>query len=189
MNVTRVLIVDDDALVITGLRHLLHSTPDLVVVGEAADGMEVIPMLDALDIDVVVCDIRMRRVHGTSIVKAIHARYPRTRIILMSSLPEPDLGQHAINAGADAYFAKTAPPERIRDIVRGVPLGRSARRVSALTERENDIADRVARGMTNSEIGNELGLSVNSVKTYVSRVMAKLDVDNRVQLANLINKE
>ncbi len=183
----RVLIADDDPLVLVGLRYLLRALPHVEIVAEASDGAEILPLLRSTRVDVVLSDIRMRRTSGMSVIPAIRAQHPDVRIVLMSSVAGDAIEQHALNAGADACFAKSAPPEQMYAALSG--QAHSARPAGArvLTEREESVATRAAAGASNLEISEELGLSVNSVKTYVSRAMAKLEVENRVQLANVIN--
>lgn len=183
----RVLIADDDPLVLVGLRYLLRALPHVEIIAEASDGAEILPLLRTTPVDVVLSDIKMRRTSGMSVIPAIRAQHPHVRIVLMSSVVGDAIERHALNAGADACFSKNAPPEQIYAALSGqTPPARPAGS-RVLTEREESIAARAAAGASNLEISEELGLSVNSVKTYVSRAMTKLGVENRVQLANVIN--
>lgn len=183
----RVLIADDDPLVLVGLRYLLRALADVEIVAEASDGAEIVPLLRSMQVDVVLSDIKMRRTSGMSVIPAIRAQHPDVRIVLMSSVVGDSIQRHALNAGADACFSKSARPDQILAALSGLtPAPRSAGS-HALTEREESVASRAAAGASNLEISQELGLSINSVKTYVSRAMTKLGVHNRVQLANVIN--
>lgn len=185
---TRVMIVDDDPLVRVGLRLLFRSMPEISVEAEASDGAEVLAELARTPVDVVLSDVRMRALNGIAMIASIRDRFPDIRIVLMSSTVGAEFGEHARNAGADAFVPKTAPASVLRDVIVGSPRSSGARRMRVLTDRESIVADLVAAGANNADISRELNLSVNTVKTYVSRVMTKLDVDNRVQLANLLNE-
>jgi DNA-binding NarL/FixJ family response regulator len=183
----RVMIVDDDRLVRAGLRLLFRAMPEITVVTEASDGSDVLRQLSQIPVDVILSDVRMRTMHGTAMIPSVRDRYPDVRIVLMSCTVGVDFAEHARNAGADAFVPKTAPAEQIRDAVVGsivTGLGRPRR---LLTVRESAVASFVASGSSNAQISDALNLSPNTVKTYVSRVMAKLEVENRVQLANLLN--
>jgi two-component system response regulator EvgA len=192
VNTIRVLIVDDDPLVRSGLRLLFRSMPELFVVGDVADGAGVLPYLEHTAADVVLCDVRMRTVHGPSIVEALRLRHPGIRIVLMSTVMGSDFADHALNIGADEFIVKTAHPEEIRAALGGSSVRSKSEREAPLSKplshREAVVAGLVAAGATNAEISLELHLTINTVKTYVSRIMSKLDVSNRVQLANLLNR-
>ncbi|RKS85702.1 LuxR family two component transcriptional regulator [Microbacterium sp. AG790] len=193
MSLTRVLIVDDDPIVRLGLRLLFRSIPELDIVGEAADGSEVIGLLEAMPVDAVLMDVRMRHVNGIVAARAIRQRFPDLRIVLMSSLLNEDFSEHARNIGSTAFVSKTASAETIRKAIIGSRTERAddpatpPSRLDALTPRELSVARAVAMGLSNDGVAQELHLSVNSVKTYVSRCLAKLGLENRVQLANEVS--
>ncbi|MFC7431609.1 MULTISPECIES: response regulator [unclassified Agrococcus] len=182
------MIVDDDPLVRVGLRLLFRSMPEISVEAEASDGAEVLPELARTPVDVILSDVRMRTLNGVAMIASIRDRHPDVRIVLMSSTVGAEFGDHARNAGADAFVPKTAPAGHLRDVIVGSPPHGGHRTRRVLTDRESVVANLVATGANNADISRELNLSVNTVKTYVSRVMTKLDVDNRVQLANLLNE-
>ncbi|GIT80771.1 DNA-binding response regulator [Leifsonia sp. LS1] len=191
---TRVLIVDDDPIVRMGFRLLFRSIPELDIVGEAIDGSEVAGLLDTIPVDVVLMDIRMRHVNGIAAARSIRQRYPHLRIVLMSSLLNEEFAQHARNIGSTTFVPKTATTETLRKALLGTATERAATTsnlvsetesaLMSLTARELSVARAVATGLSNESIARELHLSVNSVKTYVSRCLAKLGLENRVQLAN-----
>ena len=183
----RVMIVDDDPLVRSGLRLQFRAMPEITVVTEAADGCDVLRQLTQIPVDVILSDVRMRTMHGTAMIPSVRDRHPGIRIVLMSCTVGADFVEHARNAGADAFVPKTAPAEQIRDAIVGAASVGSGRPRRVLTERESAVASFVASGSSNAEISDALKLSPNTVKTYVSRVMAKLEVENRVQLANLLH--
>jgi DNA-binding NarL/FixJ family response regulator len=207
----RILIVDDDPLVRAGLTMILRGVPDMTVVGEAADGTEVVPAVDTCQPDVVLMDIRMPRLDGLAATELLRARPHPPEVIVLTTFHADEYVLRALRAGASGFLLKdTAPAEILRAISRvaaGEPtlsptvirqliahLGntdagtrqRHARTVLArLTPREREVATAVGQGRTNAEIGSELFMSVATVKANVSRILTKLDLNNRTQLALL----
>jgi len=195
----RVLLVDDDPLVLTALKSLFKTTPELRVVGTVSDGSQVLAYLTAHEIDAVLMDIRMPQVNGISAARKIKERFPQVRVVLMSTLEESNVSSHVRNAGADGFVSKFATATQLRvnlapssgnaveddrnDSAAKVPLQ------AALSDREFAVALLVADGMRNEDIARVQNLSINSVKTYVSRVLKKLGLSNRVQLANHVNSD
>lgn len=213
---TRVLLVDDDALVRSGLALILGGAPDLEVVGEAGDGEEALRRVADLDPDVVLMDLRMPRLGGieaTARMRATAEGRPRPEVLVLTTFDTDDHIARALAAGASGFLLKDTPPDRIVDAVRRVADGdpmlspavtrrlmtgavvpgsatgpdaraRAARRrLDSLTEREREVADAVAEGLSNAEIARVLHLSVPTVKTHVSRLFAKLEATNRTQIA------
>ncbi len=206
---TRVLVVDDDPLVRSALALMLGGQPDLEVVGEAADGREALARVDELRPGVVLMDIRMPRMSGLEATRALHDRPDPPRVIVLTTFDADEHVVEALAAGADGFLLKDTPPPQILDAIRAVADGDpmlspsvtrtlidrlrdgsggdrtdSAReRLGMLTEREQDVALAVGRGLTNAEIARELHLSVPTVKAHVSRLFDKLHVTNRVQIA------
>ncbi|GAA1842109.1 response regulator transcription factor [Pseudonocardia ailaonensis] len=205
---TRVLLVDDDPLVRSGLRVLLGGSPEIEIVGEAEDGDEVVAAVARLRPAVVLMDLRMRRTGGvraTELVRALPAP-PAVLVLTTFDTDEDVLG--ALHAGAAGYLLKDTPPEDLLRAVRTVAAGdailspavtrtvlaqlgdRARPEVAAQLERlsagELRVARAVARGLSNAEIAAELHLSPATVKAYVSRALTALDLTNRVQLALLV---
>ena len=205
----RVLIVDDDALVRSGLRLMLGGADDVDVVGEAGDGADGERAAADLAADVVLMDIRMPVMDGIEATRRI-AETAGSRVIVLTTFSADDDVHHALAAGADGYLLKDTPPADIvvairrvaagepmlspsvtETLIRGVRDGHGAHRapaevpawVAGMTERERDVALAVGRGLSNAEIADELFMSVATVKAYVSRLMAKIGADNRVQVA------
>jgi DNA-binding NarL/FixJ family response regulator len=207
----RVLLVDDDALVRSGLRLMLGETDDVVVVGEAADGDEVPAAIAEHRPDVVLMDLRMRRVDGVRATADLHTR-PDPPVVLVLTTFETDadiLG--ALRAGATGYLVKDTPPAEIETAIRRAAAGEPAlspsvtrrlvaaataerpeasagaatARLAALTDQERAVAAAVGRGWNNARIASELYLSLSTVKTYISGALSKLALDNRTQLALL----
>ncbi|MBO2462522.1 response regulator transcription factor [Actinomadura violacea] len=209
----RVLIVDDDALVRSGLSMMLAGAGDLEVVADVADGAEAVPAVNAHHPDVVLMDIRMPRLDGLAATELLRARRDPPEIILLTTFDTDDHILRAMRAGASGFLLKHTPPpeiiQAIRQVAAGEPMlspavlrrmmsfvadaGADPRKARArallerLSEGERAVAVRVGQGKTNSEIGRELSLSVATVKAYVSRLLTKLELNNRVQVALLVN--
>ncbi|GLZ06724.1 DNA-binding response regulator [Actinomadura sp. NBRC 104412] len=209
----RVLIVDDDALVRAGLTMMLAAADDLRVVADVADGAEVVPAVNRHRPDVVLMDIRMPRLDGLAATELLRARRDPPEIIILTTFDTDDHILRAMRAGASGFLLKHTPPpdiiRAIRQVAAGEPMlspavlrrmmsyvagtGVDPRRERArellgrLSEGERAVAALVGRGRTNGEIGKELSLSVATVKAYVSRLLTKLELNNRVQIALLVH--
>ncbi|KAB2371396.1 response regulator transcription factor [Actinomadura montaniterrae] len=209
----RVLIVDDDALVRSGLSMMLAGAGDLEVVGDVADGAEAVPAVNEHRPDVVLMDIRMPRLDGLAATELLRARRDPPEIILLTTFDTDDHILRAMRAGASGFLLKHTPPpeiiQAIRQVAAGEPMlspavlrrmmafvadaggdprkARARELLERLSEGERAVALRVGQGKTNSEIGRELSLSVATVKAYVSRLLTKLELNNRVQVALLVN--
>ncbi|WP_067487529.1 response regulator transcription factor [Actinomadura hibisca] len=209
----RVLIVDDDALVRAGLTMMLAGAEDLAVVADVADGAEVVAAVNEHRPDVVLMDIRMPRVDGLAATERLRARREPPEIIILTTFDSDEHILRAMRAGAGGFLLKHTPPPEIiraiRQVAAGEPMmspavlrkmmgyvadtGVDPRRdraralLARLSEGERAVAALVGRGRTNSEIGKELSLSVATVKAYVSRLLTKLELNNRVQIALLVH--
>lgn len=225
----RVLLVDDDPLVRSGLRLMLRGAPEVKVVAEATDGAEVAALVAEHSPDIVLMDIRMPGMDGLAATEALRARSsassPGSSVQKMPHPPEVlmlttfNTDEHvlrALRAGAAGFVLKDTPPQEIvaavRKVVAGEPVlspavtqqliaqvsegtGRGGRETRAertraqlalLGDREREVAVAVGQGKTNAEIAAELYMSVPTVKTHVSRILAKLDLNNRVQIALVV---
>ncbi|MBD9731743.1 MULTISPECIES: response regulator [unclassified Streptomyces] len=211
MTAIRVLLVDDDPLVRAGLSFMLGGADDIDIVGEAADGGEVGALVDRTRPDVVLMDIRMPTVDGLAATEALRGREKAPQVIVLTTFHADEQVLRALRAGAAGFVLKDTPPAEIVAAVRRVAAGdpvlspavtrqlmahaagtaadtrrAGARaRMETLNEREREVAVAVGRGLANAEIAAELYLSLATVKTHVSRILAKLDLDNRVQIALL----
>ena len=201
---TRVLLVDDQALVRVGFRLILERA-GLDVVGEAGDGLDAVTAARTEQPDVVLMDIRMPRLDGIEATRRIVASQPGTRVLALTTFDLDEYVMSAIRAGASGFMLKDAAPDDLVHAVRVVARGESMlapeliRRLldrfaaapvpralpDDVTERETAVLRLVARGRSNSEIAAALYLSEATVKTYVSRLLTKLDRRDRVQLAVL----
>jgi DNA-binding NarL/FixJ family response regulator len=209
----RVLLVDDDALVRSGLRIMLAGVANLDVVAEAADGSEVLRAVDLHRPDVVLMDIRMPQLDGIEATRLLVAQPRAPAVIVLTTFDADELVLRALQAGAAGFLLKdTSPAEIVRAIelvhagdamlspavtrrlislVAGdsdaaARIDHARDRMATLSPREHDVALAVARGQANAEIAAALHLSVPTVKAHVSRLLDKLDVDNRVQIALLV---
>ena len=202
----RVLIADDHALLRDGLRAILDAQDDLEVVAEASDGEETLSQVSKLQPDLVIMDIRMPRLDGIEATRRLVARGEHApRVLVLTTFDLDEYVFEALEAGAGGFMLKDAPPAQLADAVRTVARGdallapavtrrlieRYVRRRSAdtslaarfqqLTERELEVLQLLTRGLSNAEIGAQLFLSAATVKTHVTRLLAKLHVRDRVQ--------
>ncbi|WP_179957094.1 response regulator [Amycolatopsis anabasis] len=207
----RLLLVDDDPLVRAGLSMMLGGTPDITIVGEASDGSEVVPLVDRLSPDVVLMDIRMPTMDGLAAAEILRKRAKAPEVIILTTFNTDEHVLRALRVGAAGFLLKDTPPAEIvtavRRVVAGDPIlspavirqliaqvagpGPDDRRNAArelldqLSDRERDVTLAVAQGRSNAEISAELHLSIATVKAHVSRILTKLDLNNRVQIALL----
>lgn len=200
---TSVLVVDDEALVRAGLRTIVDTEDDLAVVGEAADGAEVLPLVRRLRPDVVLMDVRMPAVDGIrATVSVLDTVAEPPGIVVITTFEHDDYVYEALRVGATGFVLKRARPEEILHAVRIAAEGESllfpaairrlatartsgraaaGSKTASLTAREAEVLQRVAKGLSNSEIADELFLGVQTVKTHVANVLAKLGARDRTQ--------
>lgn len=199
-----VLLVDDEPLVRAGLRAVLAAQPDIEVVGEAADGAAVIPLVRSLRPDVVAMDVRMPLLDGIEATRAVLRTVDGPpKILVVTTFEDDEYVYEALRAGADGFLLKRSRPEEIVHAVRLVAAGdsllfpASVRRLAArygtgraaaeplagarLTEREAEVLRLMARGLTNAEIAAALVVGAETVKSHVSAVLAKLGARDRTQ--------
>jgi DNA-binding NarL/FixJ family response regulator len=203
---TRVLIADDQALVRVGLRKILESESETVVVGEAADGEDAVVAVNRLRPDLVLMDIRMPVLDGIEATRRITRAHPATRVLMLTTFGLDSYVYEALRAGASGFMLKDAPPEEIAAAVRIVaggdallapavtravieeftrhpqPLSQTAPPgLDELTPREREVLDLLARGRSNTEICAQLVISEATAKTHVARILQKLGLRDRVQ--------
>lgn len=199
----RVLIADDYPLVRDSLRALLETEPGMEVVGEAADGVEVVLKAHVLQPDVILLDLVMPRQDGIGAIGQIKQQDPDARILVLTSFAEDEKVFPAIKAGALGYLLKSSSPQQLLYAIRDVYRGQSslhptiARKLitelqrppelpptaEPLSAREMEVLRLVARGLTNQEIAQELVISERTARTHVSRILEKLHLANRTQAA------
>jgi DNA-binding NarL/FixJ family response regulator len=210
----RVLLVDDDALVRSGLKMMLAGAEQLEVVGEADDGRGVLAAVDLHRPDVVLMDIRMPQLDGIAATRLLRTQPRPPEVIVLTTFDADELVLRALQAGAAGFLLKDTAPIEIVRAIESVHAGegtlspsitrrlialvagdsdaavrreRARQRISSLTPREREVALAVGQGSANAEIAHELYMSVATVKAHVSRLFAKLEVDNRVQIALLVH--
>ena len=205
----RVLLVDDENLVRAGLRMILEGDPGIEIVGECSDGIESIAAVNRLDPDLVLMDIRMPRMDGISASQRLLEQHPDLKILVLTTFEVDEMVFTALKMGVSGFLLKDTVPAELVSAIHAVAGGRTtlsesvtrtlidaagstppnARRIGALeklgqlTEREREIATAIARGLSNSEIAEQLFISLSTVKTHIGRVLEKLDAENRVQVA------
>lgn len=206
VKTVRVLVVDDQPLVRSGLRMILETREQFVVIGEAANGVDAIEMAAACRPDVVVMDIQMPVLDGIAATRRMLSAVPGEEagptVLILTTFERDDYLHDALRAGASGFLLKNSPPERLLDAVAVVAAGDSlvdpamTRRlldtfsipatttsplIESLTERELDVLRAVARGLSNSEIAKVLYIGEATVKTHVSSMLVKLRLRDRVQ--------
>ncbi|MGW2814372.1 response regulator transcription factor [Streptomyces sp. NPDC001415] len=207
----RVVIADDEPLIRAGIRMILTSDTAIDVVAEATNGREAVELARSHAVDVVLLDIQMPEMDGLSALAELRRTVPAARVIILTTFGERENVLRALERGGAGFLLKdTAPAELIRavraaaagdaylspaatrHVVDQLATGRAAaradearRRVGVLSERERDVLALLGEGLSNADAGKRLHMSEATVKTYVSRILAKLDCENRVQAALL----
>ncbi|MFC6015011.1 response regulator [Plantactinospora solaniradicis] len=201
----RVLIVDDDDLMRAGLRAVLSSDETIHVVDEAADGAQAVARVRDARPDVVLMDVRMPRLDGIAATREITATASQARILILTTFEDEDYIFGALHAGASGFLLKRTRPEQLIAAIHAVAEGDSllspsvtrtviermarspqpdparGRRLHSLTPREREVLGLVARGLANAEIAATLVVEESTVKTHLKRIMAKLELRDRVQ--------
>ena len=201
----RVLLVDDDALMRAGLEAILSSDAAVQVVGEASDGRIAVEQVRRLQPDVVLMDIRMPDVDGIAATREVVAVSPDVRVVILTTFEDDDYIFGALTAGASGFLLKRTSPEQLLEALRAVAAGDSLlspsvtrrvidrmaalpsgeaildRRLDALTAREREVLEQLARGLSNAEVAAALVIEESTVKTHVKRVLMKLGLRDRVQ--------
>jgi two-component system, NarL family, response regulator DevR len=200
---TRVFILDDHEVVRRGLTELVKASSDLAVVGEAGTAEEALRRIPAAKPDVAILDARLPDGSGIDVCREIRSSWPDTRCLILTSYDDDEALFAAVMAGASGYLLKQIGGSSLTDAIRQVAAGRSLLdtavtgkllerlrnpsspdpRLSALTERERDILDLIADGLTNRQIAERLFLAEKTVKNYVSGLLTKLDMERRTQAA------
>lgn len=206
----RVFLVDDQALVRAGFRMLVESQDDMVVVGEAGDGVDAVEALASTAANIVLMDVRMPRMDGVEATRVVVERELGPRVVVLTTFDLDDYVYSALRAGASAFLLKDALPETLLGAIRAVHAGdavvapsatrrlveryvtgapavdaRASARLLELTERESEVLTLIAQGLSNTEIADQLVVAEATVKTHVGRVLAKTGSRDRVQLVVL----
>lgn len=213
----RILLVDDDPMVRTGLAMILGGDRSLDVVGEATDGVQAVEAAKRDRPDVILMDIRMPRLDGLAATEQILAQDDPPKIVVLTTFDTDDMVLRALRIGAHGFMLKDTPPARIVEAIRAVAAGepmlspsvtatliatvtaeadhgaqterdRARATLAELTGREHEVAVAIGTGKSNADIAAELYMSVATVKAHVGRIFAKLGVENRVQVAILVHE-
>jgi NarL family two-component system response regulator LiaR len=201
-NTIKVLIVDDHPVVRTGLTTMLYPFDDIDLIGEAGSGPEALERCQENIPDVILMDIVMPDMDGLATARAVLARHPTVKIIMLTTFPEPDLVEKAMDSGATGYMVKNTPIDALADAIRAAHAGHSsfAPEVTQamlrtrtrgpkpghdLSEREREVLALVVEGLTNREIAGRLSISPATVRHHVSSCISKLGAANRAQAAAL----
>ncbi|WP_198683992.1 response regulator transcription factor [Brachybacterium sp. YJGR34] len=207
-DVTRVGLIDDDSLVRAGLAMILGADPGIEVVGQGADGAEAVPLVHRHRPDVLLMDVRMPTLDGIAATRAVSALPSPPKIIMLTTFDMDEYVFQALEAGASGFLLKDTPPQDLARAVHVVAGGEAmlsptvTRRMLShfsdanpgsrqdrhpglddLTERETEVLGAVGAGLSNAQIGMRLFMSEATVKAHVSKIFAKLDCTNRVQIA------
>ncbi|GAA3692114.1 response regulator transcription factor [Terrabacter ginsenosidimutans] len=208
---TRVMIVDDQALVRAGFRMVLDAEPDIEVVAECADGQAALDALPGREVDVVLMDIRMPRLDGIEATRRVVARAEPPKVLVLTTFDLDEYVYAALRAGAAGFLLKDAGPSELLAAIRAVHTGDAVvapgptrrlldrflpllpstagptalGRLDVLTEREREVLEAVGRGLNNTEIAAALFVAEATVKTHIGRVLAKLGLRDRVQMVVL----
>jgi DNA-binding NarL/FixJ family response regulator len=189
----RILIADDHYVVRMGLAALVETEPDLQVVGEAADGIQVIDLYKKLQPDLVLMDLRMPRSDGIAATRTIREQFPKARILMLTTYDGDDDIHKALSAGASGYLLKNSTRESLIPAIRAVAGGqnwipqevatRLAKRkmFEELTPRELEVLNQLAKGLANKEIADVLSISEHTVKGYLKTILGKLHVADRTE--------
>lgn len=195
----RLVLAEDQAMVLGALAALLETEPDLEVVGRAADGREALERVVELAPDVVLTDIEMPRMTGLELAAAIRERGLAARVIILTTFARSGYLRRALEAGVAGYLLKDAPAETLADAVRRVAAGGRAIdpelamdawvEPDPLTDRERQVLRLAGEGWTTARIAGELHLSEGTVRNYLSEAIGKLGAENRVEAARLARKQ
>ena len=199
----RVLICDDQAIARHGLQMILASAPDLEVVGQAQDGQEAVELTAQLAPDVVLMDLKMPRLNGVQATRRIRSQFPDVQVLVLTTYDADEWVFDAIRAGANGYILKDTPPDQLLSAIRDAAAGKTPvdpavagklfKRVAdkpvpqtdalvePLSDRELEIVQLMAGGLTNAEIGAALFLSEGTIRNYISTILGKLGVKDRTQ--------
>jgi DNA-binding NarL/FixJ family response regulator len=212
MKKIRILIVDDHEMVREGLRSVLKDDPELKVVGEAGDGEKALDLIPKLHPDIILLDLKMPGLDGIEVCRRVRAQFPSVAVIALTTFMEEKLVQECIRAGARGYVLKDVERFQLQQILRTVASGESvidpkvvghvvsegrggiartdgSKGRDELTPQQVTILSLIAQGYSNKEIGTQMFLSENTVKSYVQDLLQKMGARNRVDAAMIASKK
>jgi DNA-binding NarL/FixJ family response regulator len=194
MGALRVLVADDHQLMLEAVRLALAEQHDVVVVGEARRGREVLPKIASTDPDVVLLDVRMPEMDGLTCLDLIQKRFPHVKVVMLSGSEDPDVIEAALRRGAAAFVTKQIDPRDLAAAIRQAVEGTvfkafgwiqdapaTAAKKAGLTDKEIMVLRSVAKGMSNKDIARELWVSEQTIKFHLTNIYRKLDVANRTE--------
>jgi len=200
MSRVRLVVVDDHALFRRGLVGLLEEMPDFIVVGEAANGQEALPVIDRVQPDIILLDINMPVMDGIQTLTAIRKSHPEQKVLMLTISQNDDDLIGAIVTGANGYILKNTEPDVLHNIILQVAAGNSVlspeitakvlqavrrsqsdRSRGLLSDREVEVLKCLARGQTTAQIASVLFISENTVKTHIRHILEKMEVNNRAE--------
>lgn len=199
----RILLAEDQAMVRFGLKMMIETDPELKVAGEVANGKEAVALCETHAFDVIVLDIQMPEMNGLEAVRIIRSRWPRSKVLMLTTFNDDEYALEALQSGAHGYMLKDAEPEELIRSIRSCYAGgmslqddvaakliprllqakEEAEIDASITPRELAIIRLVGVGRSNREIAGELGLSLGTIKNHISQIMDKLELRDRTQLA------
>jgi NarL family two-component system response regulator LiaR len=202
MTLIRILLVDDHAVVRSGLSKFLMVNKDMLLVGEASDGVEAIHMVGIHKPDVILMDLMMPVMDGITATREIRQKYPQIKIIALTSFSEQNMVQGALQAGAIGYLQKNVTAGELGNAIHSAFAGRMTLSSEAaqalaqsvtqshlpgneLTSRERDVLRCMVEGLNNNEIAEKLVVSLGTVKFHISNIFQKLGVDSRVEAVKM----
>lgn len=204
MNLIRILLVDDHAVVRAGLRNALQEMPDVSVVGEVDDGADLFPALQMSTANLLLIDVNMPNFNPIEAVQRIRSQYPELKILVVSAFDDDIYVQGLMNVGVSGYHLKDQPLSDLRLAIQKVMSGQrwvsgrlldkliqvdaSQRETLKLTKRQKQILRLLQRGLDNFGIGREIGISIKTVENHLTRMYRQLGVSSRLEAVNFINK-
>lgn len=201
MGKTRILVADDHSIVRMGLVSLLGTAKNLEIIGEAVDGEDTVQKALKLRPDVVVMDLVMPRKDGVSATAAIHAAAPEVKILILTTFGTSDDINRALRAGASGAIMKSATNSELVNAIQSVAAGdrfvsdevdgilQSDPPIPELSQRQREILESISRGLTNKEIAAQLGISLESVKSHIKVILAKLEASSRTEAASIAQRK
>jgi two-component system response regulator DesR len=191
----RVVVAEDQAMVLGALAALLDIEPDIQVVGRATNGVSALELVTSTGADVLVTDIEMPEMTGIDLARNVRDVRPGTRVVILTTFARPGYLRRALDAGAAAYLLKDAPSDRLAEAIRRVHGGLRVidptlaadawSDADPLTDRERQVLRLAAEGLSSAHIAATLALSEGTVRNYLSEAIGKLGAQNRVEAANL----
>ncbi len=202
----RILLVDDHAVVRSGLSAFLMAFDDFCLVGECSNGKEAVTMCDVKEIDVILMDMKMPEMDGPTATKLIRQKHPEIQVIALTSFKEDDLVKNALKTGAIGYLLKNVSADDLANAIRSAYHGKttlapeaaqvlvratqqSVYPVTSLTDREKEVLILMVEGLRNPEIAEKLVISQSTVKFHVSSILSKLNVSSRTEAVSIAIKQ